>query len=73
MWLFLFPKMDFKFQTLTKTKQNFFSVFIYPNFVANHQNTKPMEFIITIVSEIAFNSENSQNIINSNISVINLM
>ncbi|CAN1574498.1 hypothetical protein MCETHM1_03588 [Flavobacteriaceae bacterium] len=52
---------------------NFFPVFIYPKFASNIQNTNPMEFGRIIVSESAMNSENGQDLIHSNISVINLM
>jgi hypothetical protein len=42
-------------------------------FAANIQNTKPMEFGRIIISETAMNSENGQDVVHSNISVINLM
>jgi hypothetical protein len=38
-----------------------------------HSNTKSMEFGRIIISETASNSENPQDVIHSNISVINLM
>ena len=42
-------------------------------FAVNSLKTKSMEFGRIIISETAANSENSQDVINSNISVINLM
>lgn len=54
-------------------KKTFPLLTILPEICHKSSNTKPMEFGRIIVSETAFNSENLQDVINSNISVINLM
>lgn len=55
-------------------KKHFFSSVFYPKFASKIFKQKiQMEFGKIIISETATNSENSQDIVNSNISVINLM
>jgi hypothetical protein len=54
-------------------KKTFRFLSILPEICTKHSNTKSMEFGRIIISETASNSENPQDVIHSNISVINLM